>query len=72
MWARGDVMFDTLVQSKSAAAGPFGLLRRTGYRIAMAAQRDLRLLKDYVFEVHRAVMQREANEENDIWVRING
>ena len=45
MWARGDVMFDTLVPSKSPMAGPFGLLRRTGYRIVMAAQRDLRLLR---------------------------
>src|SRR5664279_498725 len=72
MWARGDVVFDTLVQSKSPSAGPFGLLRRTGYRIAMAAQRDLRLLRDYVFETHRAVIEREAAAENDLWVRVNG
>ena len=41
-------------------------------RIAMAAQRDLRLLKDYVFEMHRAVIEREAAAENDLWVRVNG
>jgi len=69
MWARGDVVFDTLVPSKSPGAGPFGLLRRTGYRIVLAAQRDLRLLKDYVFEMHRA---KEIANENDVWVRING
>lgn len=51
MWARGDVVFDQLVPSHR---GPFGLLRRTGYRIAIAAARDLRLLRDYVFEVDRA------------------
>src|SRR5258706_16465545 len=49
MWARGDVVFDQLVPSK-LAAGPFGLLRRTGYHISLAAQRDLRLLRDYVWE----------------------
>src|SRR5687768_1416725 len=52
MWARGDVVFDRLVESKHA--GPFGLLRRTGYRIAIAAARDLRLLRDYVYEMHYA------------------
>src|SRR4051812_13332032 len=67
MWARGDVVLDTLVPSKLPSAGPFGLLRRTGYRIVIAAQRDLRLLKDYVFEIHRA---REIANENDVWVRI--
>jgi hypothetical protein len=38
----------------------------------MAAQRDLRLLRDYVFETHRAVIEREAAAENDLWVRVNG
>jgi hypothetical protein len=73
MWARGDVMFDTLVPSKSLLAGPFGLVRRTGYRIAMAAQRDLRLLKDYVYEItrQRALRVRQAAEENELWFRIN-
>jgi len=53
MWARGDVVFDRLVPVKSNG-GPFGLLRRTGYRIAIAAARDLRLLRDYVYEMHHA------------------
>ena len=53
MWAKGDVVFDTLVPHK-AAANPFGLLRRTGYRIVLAAARDLRLLSEYVHEMHRA------------------
>jgi hypothetical protein len=51
MWARGDVMFDKVVPAK-ANGGPFGLIRRTGYRIAIAAQRDLRLLRDYVWDMH--------------------
>jgi hypothetical protein len=38
----------------------------------MAAQRDLRLLRDYVFEMHRALREREAAEDNDIWLRVNG
>jgi len=71
MWAKGDVMFDTLVPSKSPSAGPFGLLRRTGYRIVIAAQRDLRNLREYVFETHRATQELESAEENDIWMRLN-
>jgi len=56
MWARGDVVFDHVVQApKWGNGGPFGLLRRTGYRIAIAASRDLRLLRDYVYEMHRAI-----------------
>ncbi|HUJ61763.1 MAG TPA: PilZ domain-containing protein [Kofleriaceae bacterium] len=54
MWARGEVMFDQLVPTRSPAGGPFGLLRRTGYRIATAAARDLRLLRDYVYDMARA------------------
>ena len=49
MWARGDVVYDRVVAAR--AAGPFGLLRRTGYHIALAAARDLRLLRDYVYSV---------------------
>jgi hypothetical protein len=54
MWARGDVVFDKLVQARNGKpnGGPFGLIRRTGYRIAIAAQRDLRLLRDYVWDMH--------------------
>jgi hypothetical protein len=52
MWARGDVVFDQLVPDP-VHGGPFGLLRRTGYRIALAAARDLRLLRDYVYATYR-------------------
>lgn len=52
MWARGDVVFDKLVPARGKIGGPFGLIRRTGYRIALAAARDLRLLRDYVYEMH--------------------
>ncbi|HEU0033258.1 MAG TPA: hypothetical protein VFQ53_21645 [Kofleriaceae bacterium] len=54
MWARGHACFDILVPTESPRGGPLGLIRRTGYRIAAAASRDLRLLKDYVVETHRA------------------
>jgi len=53
MWARGDVCFDVLVPTRTAAGGPLGLIRRTGYRIALAAQRDLRMLKEVVFETYK-------------------
>ena len=54
MWAKGEVVVDHLVPTGAPAGGPFGLLRRTGYRIAVAAARDLRLLRDYVHEMARA------------------
>ena len=53
MWARGDVVFDQLVPAPAATGGPFGLLRRTGLRIVVAASRDLRLIRDYVMEMAR-------------------
>jgi hypothetical protein len=59
MWARGDVVFDRLIEAK-ANGGPFGLIRRTGYRIAIAAARDLRLLRDYVWDMHNAQRARDA------------
>ena len=49
MWAKADVVFDQLVPAPHA--GPFKLLRRTGYRIALAAARDLRLVRDYVYSL---------------------
>ena len=53
MWARGEACFDILVPTKSPAGGPLGLIRRTGYRIAMAARRDLRMLEEVVVETYR-------------------
>ena len=54
MWARGDVSFDILVPTTSPCGGRLGLIRRTGYRISRAAQRDLRRLHEVVIETHRA------------------
>lgn len=48
MWARAAVCFDRV------RPGPFGMIRQTGLRILDAATRDLRLLRDYVFERRRA------------------
>lgn len=48
MWARGDAVYDVVV-----AGGPTGLVRRTGYHLTLAAGRDLRMLKEFVFETHR-------------------
>lgn len=59
MWARGDVVFDKLVPAKTKG-GPFGLIRQTGYRIAIAAARDLRLLRDYVWDTHNAQRARDS------------
>ena len=53
MWAKADACFDTVVPSSAPAGGRFGLIRRTGYRIALAAARDLRMLQEFVIETAR-------------------
>jgi hypothetical protein len=57
MWAKGDVVFDQLVPA--ADSGPFGLMRRTGFHIAIAAARDLRLIRDYVWSMWQPTEQDE-------------
>ena len=54
MWARGDASYDLLIPTTKPAGGVLGLIRRTGYRLVLAAQRDLRLLEEFVVETHRA------------------
>ena len=61
MWAKGDVCSDVLVPNRTTAGGPMGLVRRTGYRLVTAATRDLRMLREYVFDTDR-VRRREALE----------
>lgn len=59
IWARAGSCFDQVVAAPghSAAGGPLGLVRRTGYRLLAAAARDLRLLREFLIERRRA----EAN-----------
>ncbi len=57
MWARGDAVFDVIVPAAGPRGGAFGLLRRTGYRLVLAATRDLRMLKELVHETHRAMLR---------------
>ncbi len=55
MWARAMVCFDRVRPApRGVHGGPFGMLRQTGLRIMDAASRDLRMLRDYVFEKQRA------------------
>lgn len=54
IWAKAGPCFDQVVQARPGQGGPLGLVRRTGYRLLAAAQRDLRLLRDYLFEHRRA------------------
>jgi hypothetical protein len=56
MWARGEACFDVVVPAAGAAGGALGLVRRTGYRLAGAAARDLRVLEELVYETHRALI----------------
>lgn len=50
VWAKGEATSDILVPTSLPAGGPMGLIRRTGYRIVTAASRDLRMIKELVWE----------------------
>jgi hypothetical protein len=63
MWARGDACFDVVVASRGVNGGPLGLVRRTGYRI-VAAQRDLRRLREVVTETDRARLASGASHSS--------
>jgi hypothetical protein len=62
MWARGGVASDWLIPTSGPAGGPLGFVRRTGYRLVLAATRDLRILKEYVFETDR-LRRRDAQPD---------
>jgi hypothetical protein len=66
MWAKAEVVFDKVVPSK-LNAGPFGLIRRTGFHIALAAARDLRMIRDFVFDRYERF--RVEDEEENIFAR---
>lgn len=57
IWARAQVCFDRVRPGMDGK-----LTRTTGVRVAAAASRDLRLLRDYVIELGRARRAREALE----------
>lgn len=59
MWAKGNACFDVVVPTRSPAGGPLGLIRRTGYRLVLAATRDLRMLRELVVETDRARRRRD-------------
>jgi hypothetical protein len=61
VWAKAEASSDVLVPTKLASGGPMGLIRRTGYRLIIAATRDLRMIKEYVFETDKL---RRAVEED--------
>jgi len=69
MWAKGDVCSDVLVASKTPAGGPMGLIRRTGYRLITAATRDLKMLKEYVFEMDRLRVRAAMERINEAYLR---
>ena len=54
IWAKGEACFDRLVPTTSPLGGPLGLVRRTGYRIVVAARRDLKMIEELVIETYRA------------------
>jgi hypothetical protein len=65
MWAKGDACFDVIVPSSTPAGGPLGLIRRTGYRLVLAATRDLRMLREYVFDTDRTRRREELVRSYD-------
>lgn len=54
IWAKGEVCFDQVRQAPRGQGGAFGLLRTTGLRLVQGAARDLRVLRDCVYELRRS------------------
>lgn len=55
IWTKAIVCYDRIRPApRGVHGGPFGFLRTTGLRIVAAATRDLRLLRDCVYELRRA------------------
>lgn len=50
MWAKAEASSDILVPTAGPGGGAMGLIRRTGYRLVAAATRDLRMIKELVFD----------------------
>ena len=53
IWAKAGACFDEVVAAPTLVGGPLGLVRRTGFRLLAAASRDLRMLREYLFEQRR-------------------
>jgi hypothetical protein len=53
IWAKAGACFDEVVPADPLIGGPLGLVRRTGFRLLAAASRDLRMLREYLFEQRR-------------------
>lgn len=69
MWAKAEASSDILVPTVSSAGGPMGLIRRTGYRLLAAASRDLRIIREFVFDtdaVSRNLVEEWEPEELDL------
>jgi hypothetical protein len=56
IWAKGAVCFDRLWRARAA---PAGAVRTSGVRVVAAAQRHLRLMRDWVFEQRRQLRSAE-------------
>jgi hypothetical protein len=60
IWAKAGACFDQVMAGPvdSLTGGPLGLVRRTGFRLLAAASRDLRLLREFLFEQRRLELAR--------------
>jgi hypothetical protein len=61
IWAKAGACFDEVVAAPrhSPRGGPLGLVRRTGFRLLVAAAQDLRLLREYLVEQRRAARRQQ-------------
>ena len=68
IWVRGEVCFDQVRQAPAGQGGPLRLLRTTGLRLVTAAARDLRMLRDCVFELYRSRHRPDDEDPSDALV----
>lgn len=63
VWAKGEICFDE-IRRAPVGSGLMGLVRASGIRLAAAAARDLRMLRDFVY-----FMARERSDEMTPFLR---
>jgi hypothetical protein len=64
IWAKAAVCFDQIRPAPAGThGGRFGFLRTTGLRIVAAAARDLRMLRDCVYDLRARDRAREIDDD---------
>ena len=67
VWAKGELCFDRLRQTATGLQP----VRTSGVRFVAAASKHLRLIRDYVFELRRTLLESTAEGMSDCLLRAS-